>query len=707
MKDHDESQQRKRNETKQQRDAEERDSKPRDLRLHPHHELVNIEPSLVQRLWEEAIDVDVTVDDPYFATSQDDYERRVYAAESTIAAAQKKRRNPYSFAREAFREAPYSEQKALEQLYRFESRMKEVQHSTCSQCHECSLNVVVTKRDSICERCRRKACAKSYTIENDMLPVWTDDEGQVHYEVPRELFELTIAEVLLIQRVAPLVPLVHIRNGTLGIKGHVCSFTQDINEVATTLPRLPSNVTAVKMVRTFVGSTGEPTIRTFIVNRHRVMRALMWLVRYHRDYKAAYENGELTIDASNLDWIGDKEEAELPSVATLERRFDNPREVDGEDDGKVSEAQAFNPENTPTDELECSGIIGEGETSLTSEAHDALIRSLKKTAEESERHVPVLDWPQTSTEPLSEFNDSCKIFTNAFPHLYPGGIGDVNDENRNKQVQVSDWAKHLLFYEDGRFARDPVWPFFAMNYVQRRRNVQSGNYFVDSHISNPPRCLEDLQEQLREGDTSFINKIMFYSKRVRGSDAYWRHKRSELYTWINHHLAAGNGPPHIFKTLSCAEYFWPDMIRLLEERVWIAEGRHVSGEGTLLYRSGEPINLADNKTARNKAVNDYSIVVQEFFIKRVEDWLRTVGRDVLGIAHFWVRFEFAKGRGQIHAHLLAILFKDIMARLQRQLSTENCTPQEEAKIIGDWADKMFKMTAQMQEGLASDTSATR
>ena len=39
-----------------------------------------------------------------------------------------------------------------------------------------------------------------------------------------------------------------------------------INEVATVLPQLPSNVKAIKMVRTFIGSDGQETNKTFMVN---------------------------------------------------------------------------------------------------------------------------------------------------------------------------------------------------------------------------------------------------------------------------------------------------------------------------------------------------------------------------------------------------------------------------------------------------------
>jgi hypothetical protein len=407
----------------------------------------------------------------------------------------------------------------------------------------------------------------------------------------------------------------------------------------------------------------------------------------------AYEHGELIIDPSNLNWLGDDIQAELPTVATLERVFETSSEADGDNEGSVSIAQSVNAESTTTEEMECSGITCEGEAALTSEAHDALIRSLQEAA--GNTNMSVLDWPQTSSKALSEFDDSMKLFTNAFPHLFPGGIGDANDRDRTTTVSIQDWAKHLLLYKDGRFAKDPIWCFFTYNYMQRRLNISSGNYFVDSHISNPPKSLEELQNQLIDGDSSFINKIMFYTKKVRGSDAYWRSKRSELYTWLNHHMAAGNGAPQLFKTLSCAEYFWPDMIRLLEERVWIADGKHVSASGNKLYCGGKKIDLANDKTARNKAINDYSIVVQEFFIKRTEDWLNTVGKDIYHIAHYWARFEFAKGRGQIHAHLLAILDKKVMNKLQYQLNNPKISAEKESLLVAEWAERLFGMSASL------------
>ena len=96
-------------------------------------------------------------------------------------------------------------------------------------------------------------------------------------------------------------------------------------------------------------------------------------------------------------------------------------------------------------------------------------------------------------------------------------------------------------------------------------------------------------------------------------------------------------------TLSCAEYYWPDLIRLLEERIKVE-----SNDGSFP-------NLRENKTAVHNAVNNYSIVVQEYFHKRVQICLDTVGKKLYGIKHYLYRHKFAKGRGQIHTHMLCIL----------------------------------------------------
>jgi hypothetical protein len=44
---------------------------------------------------------------------------------------------------------------------------------------------------------------------------------------------------------------------TLGIKGHVCSFPQRVQDLYTTLPKFPSSATFVKMIGSFKGEKGK------------------------------------------------------------------------------------------------------------------------------------------------------------------------------------------------------------------------------------------------------------------------------------------------------------------------------------------------------------------------------------------------------------------------------------------------------------------
>ena len=665
----------------------------------PHHDRLRDYDALhVQQLWEDAIelDVDLSACDPYRALNNDKYKIAIGQATKVISAARRKRdahfrkEDMYAINRQAFRASTYAEQKVLESLMRFESRMMQLHHDVCSLCNECSIDMTVNK-NNVCRRCANKRTKNDYTKENAMIPLWIDDEGKEHLEVPPELECLTIAEKLLIQRVSPLVPIHHIKNGNLGIKGHVCSFMQNIEDLASSLPKLPHQVKAIRMIRTHENSDGLPVTTMYTVNRRRVMNALLWLVKHHSDYRQAYENGELTIDETNLDWMpAGIDEADLLSVTDIVHTEKNDSLADTEETG-VSNSQCIDPLMIDIDEEECSGFSCKEATSLTNENQEAMINALKEAAGE-QSDVSKLDWPQTSyPDAISEYSN-VRIFTNAFPWLFPGGTGDFRDLDRESDIDVANWAQHLLRQADGRFQRDKLWGFFVYNYCQRHRNNSSGGYFINNHISDPPKSLDELKEQLRKGDSSFVSKLIFYSKRVRGSDSYWRSERSKLYTWISHHIEANHGAPDIFMTLSCAEYFWPDAIRLLEERIWIAEGRKIVN-GNRCFRDGRKIDLSHNRVDRNRAVNDYALVIQQYFIKRAENFLNTVGKELLGKKYYWGRMEFAKGRGQIHIHLLGILDKTMTRDLQDQLNDGGRSHADQAKLVGDWAERVFGMTS--------------
>ena len=134
------------------------------------------------------------------------------------------------------------------------------------------------------------------------------------FEVPEELACLTLVEKLLIQKISPFVPLEHIYKGTMGLCGHVCAFQQNITGITTILPRLPSDISMVRVVRQMSEELGGPfTVgKAYRVNKDRVIKALIWLKTYNAQYK------DICIDASNLDWIEGPEDDILRYISLLE-----------------------------------------------------------------------------------------------------------------------------------------------------------------------------------------------------------------------------------------------------------------------------------------------------------------------------------------------------------------------------------------------------
>lgn len=253
-------------------------------------------------------------------------------------------------------------------------------------------------------------------------------------------------------------------------------------------------------------------------------------------------------------------------------------------------------------------------------------------------------------------------------------------------MQPKEWARHLLNWKDGRFARSQLFTLYSYNTIQRHSNNTSGRHFVNSDrfIGENPPSLEELKESLRNKDDTFIKKLRYYSRNIRGSDNYWRAKTEDLETWIHHHVALGHGPPTFFITLSCAENWWPDLRRIL---VQLETKSGDLAHASLLASN----NSKESSKAMSKSAKRYPGFVNNFFLKRASSFMDTVVKDALGIKHYWGRVEFAPGRGQIHLHILAI-GRD-KAYLKDFYSAKSGA--EKAKVIDDYARNKLNMTADL------------
>ena len=132
----------------------------------------------------------------------------------------------------------------------FESRCQALSHFCCQNCQMTGISIRPSKRNgSICTMCQASKAKMENVNEN--LPIWYDKKGKVQYHLPEQLKTLHEGEKLLIQQVAAYVPLLPLKDGQIGSRGHVCSFVQDISSICTVLPRLPNDVQFVKVVKKY------------------------------------------------------------------------------------------------------------------------------------------------------------------------------------------------------------------------------------------------------------------------------------------------------------------------------------------------------------------------------------------------------------------------------------------------------------------------
>jgi hypothetical protein len=142
--------------------------------------------------------------------------------------------------------------------------------------------------------------------------------------------------------------------------------------------------------------------------------------------------------------------------------------------------------------------------------------------------------------------------------------------------------------------------------------------------------VEELQEMACSNSSStFMLKLSRYVANVTGSCAYWFKVKDDLKAII-----VAKGAPTIFFTFSSADLYWPELHSLF---------------------SPNDDNLS--KEDKRKNVIDNPHLVDWFFTKRLESFLKHWLYDTLDAEWHWYRYEF-QARGSIHCHGAAKLKSD-------------------------------------------------
>ena len=165
------------------------------------------------------------------------------------------------------------------------------------------------------------------------------------------------------------------------------------------------------------------------------------------------------------------------------------------------------------------------------------------------RHTPIgLLVPEVRSTPIDEAAGNDRIFAMAFPTLYPTGMADYNTP-RLRHVDLPDYARHMLCYQDGRFGRHPRWRFLIFNLIMRRRAGGSARFYVSKASGLKDLTREELATALLT-DHTLLPQIVRQGSMLTGTRLFWMNRCSSLQAQARF-LSLEKSP--VFVTFSVAD----------------------------------------------------------------------------------------------------------------------------------------------------------
>jgi hypothetical protein len=108
-------------------------------------------------------------------------------------------------------------------------------------------------------------------------------------------------------------------------------------------------------------------------------------------------------------------------------------------------------------------------------------------------------------------NSPLNVFsTLAFPALFPFGTGDFQINRPRTFDFVSDWAEHLLWYDDGRFAHHQYFKFVVHNMIMRKKELDNCNFVVNQKLGDKHLSVSELKNKINDGDNSIDKKLYIF-----------------------------------------------------------------------------------------------------------------------------------------------------------------------------------------------------
>ena len=252
----------------------------------------------------------------------------------------------------------------------------------------------------------------------------------------------------------------------------------------------------------------------------------------------------------------------------------------------------------------------------------------------------------------------------AFPLLFPDGNNHLFDKKREKKLRDQDFFCQSLFNVDPRWRNNIHWIFAATGF--REKKDFKGN--IDLAFKRGKKHITP------DGSLKYhLDNPYSVFQGVLNTPAYHKKGKYETMARLDNY-----GPFHVFFTLSCADYRWPENVATVLKEQGIALRCTVSSCKETQYEV-----LHDNTwiSLDNYVINQMDESVHTLFRKNIvtatriyEQKVKSIMQNIvcsktnpLSVKHYTLKLEFA-GRGAGHNH--GILWLDI-TKIEKKVDLES------------------------------------
>jgi len=550
------------------------------------------------------------------------------------------------------------------------------------------------RKCGICAAARKRALErhKSDDRTGDLHPglrdPWSHSNGMMPSLVPQELQVLTMVEKLMIALIAPLMRIKFLRKGTRALNGNGIAFRQPVENLARALPRYVSETSILLVVRGLVADEDKQNVssgaREWKLRRAPVRNALQYLITHSPPYmdprnRVVIDEGRLTCipeDGSVFDAVLRQQQR----AAFQQWRTSNSVQQCADCNLPLSECSCHirhlqDDGLGGSDEEGCLGPAPGQHVMLEGSESEGCVDEWGKydiseqyvDQEEAQRRllqgmgVPVRSAAGLNEcEPVNlQFGQTDKInettpyyFSMAFPALFPDGRGDISAPNHvhgfaTSGTSIGDyhtWMSILFRFHDNRFAEDAGFALLVNNIVQRRQSKGGALSWQKNRLDDNDPSLQEVADAGIDKVEGMFKSVFAQTANLKGTRAYWGNVRRTLEAIMRHQIHRGKSLPSFFISASCAEFHHADLARVIAQAAAL-KPQADSWESIL-----EQMNR--DEKFRRSLVRKYSGIVCEYFTLKTRQFLAAVLGPVFDLFQFFLRFEFAKGRGTIHFHML-------------------------------------------------------